>query len=136
MLIHLCLHLTKLLTNFSMQRSRNGEHDTVLLGWTGDNGDPDHFLSELLSCRAAETGANRAGWCDRQFEDLIRQARTSGDPAERAALYRQAQARFKDQAPWMPLAHSVEYVAMRSEVEGFTLDPLGGFHFHTVRLAE
>ena len=27
-----------------LERSNNGEHQTLLLGWTGDNGDPDNFL--------------------------------------------------------------------------------------------
>ena len=37
-----------------LKRTSAGEHDTVLLGWTGDNGDPDNFLYVLLSCDAAK----------------------------------------------------------------------------------
>ena len=27
-----------------LKRSKAGEHQTILLGWTGDNGDPDNFM--------------------------------------------------------------------------------------------
>jgi hypothetical protein len=30
-----------------------GRDGAVILGWTGDNGDPDNFLSVLLSCASA-----------------------------------------------------------------------------------
>ena len=63
----------------------------MLLGWTGDNGDPDNFLFALLSCEAAKTGNNKAFWCDPEFNDLIVKAQQSSDLAERTALYEQAQ---------------------------------------------
>ncbi|EJS90378.1 hypothetical protein AAUPMB_02436, partial [Pasteurella multocida subsp. multocida str. Anand1_buffalo] len=31
-----------------------------MMGWTGDNGDPDNFLNTLLSCAAVESGSNYA----------------------------------------------------------------------------
>ena len=30
-----------------------GEHDMCLIGWTGDNGDPDNFLNVLLPSKTA-----------------------------------------------------------------------------------
>ena len=38
------------------KRMQAGEHQTGMLGWTGDNGDPDNFLHTLLGCDAAKTG--------------------------------------------------------------------------------
>jgi hypothetical protein len=35
----------------------------AILGWTGDNGDPDNFLDTLLGCEAVG-GNNRAQWCN------------------------------------------------------------------------
>ncbi|MDX1654737.1 MAG: ABC transporter substrate-binding protein, partial [Candidatus Competibacteraceae bacterium] len=46
-----------------LKRTKEGEHETVLLGWTGDNGDPDNFLAVLLGCDAVGS-ANRARWCN------------------------------------------------------------------------
>ncbi|MWK60484.1 ABC transporter substrate-binding protein, partial [Pseudomonas otitidis] len=73
-----------------IKRAKNGEHDLVFMGWVGDNSDPDNFLGPNLSCAAASSGENLAGWCDPTFDALIRQARAERDDTQRAALYRQA----------------------------------------------
>lgn len=116
----------------SKDKDRKG---AVLLGWTGDNGDPDNFLAVLLGCDAVG-GSNRAQWCHQPFEDLIQQAKTESDPAKRTALYEQAQVVFKEQAPWATIAHSVVSKAMRKEVSGYKIDPFGGHVFYGVDIAE
>ncbi len=32
------------------KRLQAGEHQMGMLGWTGDNGDPDNFMYTLLGC--------------------------------------------------------------------------------------
>jgi len=117
-----------------LQRSRDGEHETILLGWTGDNGDPDNFFTPLLSCASARSGNNRALWCDPEFDALIDKARQISDVKERTALYHAAQQRFKHEAPWMTIAHSVRFQPARKEVAGLKIDPLGGIYFSGVSL--
>lgn len=118
----------------SMEPGRDG---AVILGWTGDNGDPDNFLSVLLSCASAsEGGANRAFWCNQEFSDLLLKAKTTADVAERTALYEQAQVIFKEQAPWFTIAHTTQYVPMSNKVTGFVMSPLGDFTFENVDLAD
>jgi dipeptide transport system substrate-binding protein len=117
-----------------LKRSLEGEHDTVLLGWTGDNGDPDNFLYVLLSCDAAKDGANRARWCYEPFDKLLVEAKRTSDKAERTRLYKEAQVLFKEQAPWITIAHSVVFVPVRDEVVGYKVDPLGGHYFYGVDL--
>ena len=118
----------------SMEAGREG---AVILGWTGDNGDPDNFLSVLLSCASAsEGGANRAFWCNEEFSDLLAKAKASSDVAERTKLYEEAQVIFKDQAPWATLAHSTQYVPMAKNVTGFVQSPLGDYSFATVDITE
>ncbi|MBE3638338.1 ABC transporter substrate-binding protein [Mangrovicoccus algicola] len=121
-----------------LQRSTDPSREgAVILGWTGDNGDPDNFLAVLLSCAATgDGGSNRAQWCDDQFSDLITRAKQESDQAERTKLYEEAQVVFKDQAPWATIAHSTQYVPMRADVEGFVMSPLGDFTFETVDIAE
>ncbi len=119
-----------------LSRSRELDRDgAVLLGWTGDNGDPDNFLAVLLGCDGREA-SNRAQWCHQPFEDLIRQAKVITDVSERTRLYEQAQVVFKEQAPWATIAHSVVYMPMRNKVEGYIVHPLGGHIFYGVDIAE
>ncbi len=115
-----------------LSRSKELNRDgAVLLGWTGDNGDPDNFLAVLLGCDGREA-SNRAQWCHQPFEDLILQAKQTTDQAERTKLYEDAQVIFKDQAPWATIAHSVVYMPMRNEVQGYKVHPLGGHIFYGV----
>ncbi len=116
-----------------LRRSRQGEHEMILLGWTGDNGDPDNFLYVLLGC-AATKGANRARWCHKPFDDLLIEAKRITDPARRTALYRKAQLIFKQEAPWFTIAHSIVFMPMRKEVVGYKIDPFGGHVFYGVDL--
>jgi dipeptide transport system substrate-binding protein len=116
-----------------LSRSRNGDHDAILLGWTGQNGDADNFLYTMLSCASVKE-ANRARWCDPEFDDLIHQAREEHDPDTRNELYRKAQAVFSREQPWLPIAHSKVFVPVRNEVSGYHIDPLGGQRFENVSL--
>jgi dipeptide transport system substrate-binding protein len=117
-----------------LKRSKEEDRDgAVLLGWTGDNGDPDNFLAVLLGCDGVG-GANRAQWCYQPFEDLIQKAKIVADPAERTKLYEEAQVIFKEQAPWATIAHSVVFQPVRKEVVDFRIDPFGGNVFYGVDL--
>ena len=118
--------------SLSKAEDRDG---AVLLGWTGDNGDPDNFLAVLLGCDAVG-GANRAQWCNKEFDDLVQKAKTVSDKAERTKLYEEAQVVFKREAPWATIAHSVVFMPMSKKVSGYVMDPLGGHSFSGVDLAE
>jgi dipeptide transport system substrate-binding protein len=107
----------------------------LLLGWTGDNGDPDNFLAVLLSC-AGVGGNNRAQWCNKEFDELINKAKITSDQAERTKLYEQAQVVFKQEAPWATIAHSVVFMPMSKKVTGYKMDPLGSHRFDGVDIAE
>ena len=87
----------------------------------------------LLGCAAAE-GANRARWCHKPFDDLLMQAKQTTDVAERTRLYEEAQVVFKEEAPWVTIAHSVVYKPLRKEVVDFRIDPFGGHVFNGVDL--
>ncbi|HEU4985962.1 MAG TPA: ABC transporter substrate-binding protein [Rhizobiaceae bacterium] len=119
-----------------LERSSAKDRDgAVILGWTGDNGDPDNFLHTLLGCDAVG-GNNRAQWCNEEFDKLVTDAKRVTDQAERTKLYEEAQVVFKREAPWATLDHSLSVVPMRKEVEGFVQSPLGDFAFEGVDLVE
>lgn len=117
-----------------LSRIRKGEHDTVLMGWSGDNGDPDNFFSVLMSCDAVKSGSNYSRWCDKPFDDILQQARAENDHQKRVELYRQAQVIMHDQEPAMMIAHSTVYMPVRKEVQGYILDPLALHYFNQVSI--
>ncbi|MDB6453830.1 ABC transporter substrate-binding protein [Falsirhodobacter sp. 20TX0035] len=109
----------------------------VIMGWTGDNGDPDNFLAVLLGCAATgDGGANRAQWCNEDFDALLQKAKVTTDQAERTKLYEEAQVIFKDQNPWATLAHSQVFMPMSKDVTGYVMNPLGRHSFEGVDIAE
>ena len=110
-----------------------GEHEMGILGWTGDNGDPDNFLNTLLGCTSLN-GYNVAKFCHAPYDDLVKKARASSEQEERARLYHRAQAVFKSQAPWFTLAHTVQFKVLRANVQGFQMSPLGHNIFYGVFL--
>ncbi|QRM54296.1 ABC transporter substrate-binding protein [Sinorhizobium sp. BG8] len=116
----------------SSDKARDG---AVILGWTGDNGDPDNFLDTLLGCDAVG-GNNRAQWCNKEFDDLMTKAKATADVAERTKLYEEAQVIFKREAPWNTIDHSLVSIPMSKKVSGFVQDPLGYHRFDGVDIAE
>lgn len=116
-----------------LKRSMAGEHSTVLLGWTGDNGDPDNFLAVLLGCDAVGS-SNRSEWCYKPFDDLLMKAKQVSDIAERTKLYEEAQVIFKEQAPWVTIAHSIVFEPMSKNVVDYKIDPFGQHIFYGVDL--
>ena len=115
------------------KRMQAGEHQMGMLGWTGDNGDPDNFLNTLLGCEAAKTnGSNVAKFCYQPFEEVVQKAKTLSSTAERTKLYEKAQVIFKEQAPWFTIAHAVQIAPVRKEVLDYRLSPFAKHTFYGV----
>ncbi|MFK0086733.1 ABC transporter substrate-binding protein [Pseudomonas sp. NPDC090755] len=118
-----------------IKRSKGGENGAMLIGWSGDNGDPDNWLGTLFGCDAI-AGNNFSKWCDPEYDKLIKQAKATSDQAKRTELYKQAQHRLKDQVPMTPIAHSTVYQPMRSTVQDFKISPFGLNSFYGVSVTK
>lgn len=117
------------------KRVQQGEHMSAQFGWTGDNGDPDNFLNQLLGCDAAQIGGgNIAKWCNQEFQELVSKAKITSDQKVRTELYEKAQVVFKREAPWFTIAHAVQIGPIRNEVVGYKLSPFGRHYFYGVSL--
>ena len=117
------------------KRVAAGEDQMALLGWTGDNGDPDNFFVPLAGCAAARPGGgNAAKWCNHEFDDLVNKAATLSAQDERAKLYEQAQVVMHREAPFYLVAHSVVFMPMAKTVVGYKMSPLGDHRFDQVDL--
>ncbi|MFC0709540.1 ABC transporter substrate-binding protein [Azorhizophilus paspali] len=117
-----------------IRRAKAGEHDLLFMGWAGDNGDPDNFLTPQFACASVESGLNFARYCDPKLDRLIAEGKRSGDQAERTRLYEEAQKLIHEQALWIPLAHPTAAVLLRKGVEGYRANPFGRQDFGKVRL--
>jgi len=118
---------------YNRRAKDGGQHDAILYGWGGDNGDPDNWLGTLLGCDAVH-GSNLSKWCDPAFNALIDKARSDSDHAARVALYQQAQVIFKQQVPYTPIAHVIVSMPVSKHVQGLVFSPLGGHYFDGVWL--
>ncbi|MBU1330536.1 MAG: ABC transporter substrate-binding protein [Gammaproteobacteria bacterium] len=107
-----------------IKRAHAGEHDAMLIGWTGDNGDPDNWLGTLYGCASVD-GNNFSKWCDAEYDKLVVAAKRVTDQQERSELYKQAQVVLKREVPITPIAHSTVYQPMRASVKGFQISPFG-----------
>ena len=134
-----------------LAKTEVGEHDMAMLGWIADVADPDNFFYSLLSIPAAEKPAyNIAFYRSDEMQALLDRARTSTDQDiseleiglelqgidrggarlqtdrdVRSALYRQAQAVFHRDAPWVPLAHAQRLLVIDRRVQNLKLSPVG-----------
>jgi dipeptide transport system substrate-binding protein len=116
------------------KRMQQGEHMTGMLGWTGDNGDPDNFFF-LHGCSAARPGGqNLSKWCNKAFDDRLNQAKKLTDEKARTKLYEEMQVIEREEAPDFKIAHSVVFEVMRKEVEGYKQSPFATHEFKGVSL--
>lgn len=106
-----------------------GLHDSVLIGWSADNGDPDNFYRPLLSCEAIRSGTNRAMWCSKEYDEFINEALQYDDISERNYFYAKANEYLAEKMPLVPIAHASRYQAYRKKVQGLVINPYGGIKF-------
>ncbi|MDU9411216.1 ABC transporter substrate-binding protein [Pseudomonas sp. zfem005] len=115
-----------------IRRAKAGEHDLLFMGWAGDNGDPDNFLTPQFSCASVQSGLNFARYCDAELDKLISDGKGLAEQAERTALYIKAQRIIQEQALWLPLAHPTAFALTRAGVEGYQANPFGRQDFSHV----
>ncbi|TDN68318.1 ABC transporter substrate-binding protein [Paraburkholderia sp. BL10I2N1] len=117
-----------------IKEAKQGQHDTLFMGWAGDNGDPDNYLSPLFSCNAVKSGINFARYCDPQLDKLIAEGKATPDQAKRAKAYEAAQKIIHDQALWIPLGYPTAAAITRTNVSGYNVSPFGRQNFTTVNV--
>ncbi|HEY0798606.1 MAG TPA: ABC transporter substrate-binding protein, partial [Candidatus Baltobacteraceae bacterium] len=120
-----------------LQKIRNGEHPMCLIGWIGDNGDPDNFLYVLLDQDSAVKGSaqNYSFWRDPSFHALMLAGQRTLDEKARAAIYLRANDLIHDQAPAISIVHTSVPLAMKSTVAGVIARPDSILNFELMRPA-
>ncbi len=118
-----------------LERTQAGEHPMCLLGWTGDNGDPDNFMNVLYGTNHCNLGSatNIAFYRNPIVQLLFTAATHTYNLQLRALFYSLAQRIIHRDAPFVYLAYGNQHLAFRANVEGFVINPAGRFFFHQVR---
>jgi len=117
--------------------ARDGKFGMWLLGWTGDNGDPDNFLFTFFGDDPPGSGASTkcCGYYNKDMNDLLFKAVRLADVKEREPLYKQAAALIDADMPRIPIAHTQVPLIFSKKVSGYIPNPLGTEFFKTVKLA-
>ncbi len=117
-----------------LDKVSNGEHDMCLLGWIGDNGDPDNFLYMLLDKdNAVKPHAENVSFFKHEtLHDILIEAQQISSRERRGELYKKAQEIIHMEAPWVPLVHAKQMVVCNRSVMGLAQHPTGIIRFQSV----
>jgi len=109
-----------------LEKTEAGEHPMAMLGWMGDNGDPDNFIYVLLDKDSATVGSagNIAFYINDTLHDLNIAAQIVSDVDTRIGLYKAAQVIIHGDAPWLTVATANRMVGVRSYVQDYDLNPV------------
>jgi cationic peptide transport system substrate-binding protein len=116
------------------QKLAVADYDSVLIGWSADNSDPDNFFTPLLSCAAYASNNNRSRWCLPAFDDLLAKAQATTDKEQRKALYQAAEAIIAAQVPMVNIAHAQKVVLRNNKLVYRQQTPYGGISFAPVKI--
>ena len=98
-----------------------GTYDLLL--WRYDWNDPDVLRVYLSTSRIGRT--NRNFYSNPELDALLDQAAHEMDDAKRSALYLDAQKILLQDAPWQPLYTPKDFIAIRKDVSGVVMGPMG-----------
>jgi peptide/nickel transport system substrate-binding protein len=119
-----------------LQEAEAGKHQMCLLGWTGDNGDPDNFMNVLYGPNAATIGTagNFGFYTDMKAQELLSAALATFDVKKRAELYQKAQEMIHESANWVYIAHANQSLVFRGNVKGFKMNPTSRMFFYPITI--
>lgn len=115
--IDLSIETTEIGTYLEM--TGNGEADMYVGSWGTVTLDGDYGLYPMFHSDNAGNPGNRSFYANDEVDALLEQARQSTDESERLELYAEAQQIIVDEAPIVPLYHSVLLAGLRENVNGF-----------------
>jgi ABC-type transport system substrate-binding protein len=119
-----------------LEETENGNHPMCLLGWTGDNGDPDNFMNVLYGANSASIGTagNVAFYNNTIVQAKFSAALQTYDTDERDNLYQEAQVLIHEDAPFVYLAHATQNIVFLKNVKGYVLNPTERKFFYPVEI--
>jgi len=114
-----------------LDKTRKGQVPLFMLGWTGDNGDPDNFVCYFF-CAFGEP--LMGFYANRPLTDTLLEAQRLTNPEKRAELYRKAEQMIHDDVARLFIAHNQPPLAFLKKVKGYVANPTSSEYFNTVSL--
>lgn len=103
------------------------KHDLFMLGWVGDNGDPDNFLCVFFcggDTQFRNDGEGGGLPPDAEIAQLLRDAVTETDFETRKAMYEQANLLIHDRVISVPIVERTPPTLMRANISGYVPSPV------------
>ena len=98
--------------------------------WVGDFDDPSTYIDLFLS----DSGNNRTGWVDPQFDLLDKKANETLDPKTRFSLLQEAESRLLKEAPIAPIFYGTKTYLISPAVHNWESSLLGIHRYQFVDL--
>jgi peptide/nickel transport system substrate-binding protein len=106
-----------------------------MLGWGGDNGDPDNFLGYFFS-GATEPQAREGWYQNAELAAMLQEAAITPDRAARQAMYEQAEQMLNEDVARIWIAHNNTPLIFSSSIEGYGAQPVGADYFEFVQFVD
>ena len=100
---------------------QNGDFQIARNGWVGDYNDPMTFLDLFTT----GNGNNDSQWSNKEFDELINQARMATEETERMAFLHKAEKIIMEEAILAPVLHYTENAMVKPYVKGLKQSILG-----------
>ncbi len=113
------LNIEMLETGAYLEVTGNGDTDLYVGSWGTVTLDADYGLYPMFHSENGGDPGNRSFFANDEVDDLLEQARKTTDEDERLDLYKEAQQIIIDEAPIVPVYHSVLLAGLSDEVDGF-----------------
>ena len=111
---------------------KNGDFQIARNGWLCDYNDPISMLDMWIS----GSGNNDAQWSNAQYDALIKEIKTTTDPAKRFELMHKAEDIIFSEWMLCPIYYYVDIYLLNTKVQGFHSSPLGFKYFMYTSVAE
>lgn len=105
----------------SLQEAEQGRYQAYMLNWSGRT-DPDGNLFIFHGCNQPQ---NYGGYCNREVDAMMQEARAKSDPATRKAIYERITERLMAEGSIVYLYHRPVIIAHTARLEGYRPMPDG-----------
>ena len=102
---------------------RASEATIVVLAWGPDYPDPNTNATPFGDANVKSI-AKRNNWLDQKAADMVAAAKLEADPAKRVAMYKEITDYIAHNGPYAVMFQPVTLIALRSNVQGFTWNPM------------